>query len=69
MIELFIITLFMFLIGIFYYTRQKIIKIPVIKEQEKKIELPIDHERFSEDMMKTYIDYKQSKDEQASHQD
>ena len=69
MIELFILTLFTFLVGIFYYIRQERVKVPVIKTQEEKIELPIDHENFSEDMMKAYIDYKHSKEEQKSSDD
>ncbi len=69
MIELFILTLFIFFVGIFYYARQESVKVPLIKEQEKKIELPIDHEDFSEDMMKAYIAYKLSQEKQVSDED
>ena len=69
MIELLILTLFTFFVGIFYYARQESVKVPLIKEQEKKIELPIDHEDFSEDTMKAYIAYKLSQGEQESGED
>ncbi len=69
MIELFILTLFIFFVCIFYYARQESVKVPLIKEQEKKIKLPIDHEDFSEDMMKAYIAYKLSQEKQVSDED
>ena len=69
MVELFILLLFISLSTVVIYFSHKSIKVPVIKAQEKKIELPIGHENFSEEMMKAYIAYKLAQEEQTADED